>query len=74
MDEAEQQKTYCVVEPMMAVKYSQQSKSNFVTIPRGAVITIRRELTQIGVIEVDCDGETLAVFTRDLDGRVEPRS
>jgi hypothetical protein len=63
---------YVVHTNITAIKYRQDGGSRFVTIPRGAVITVKGILKQFGVIEIHYEGETLSVFSRDIGERTRP--
>jgi len=65
--------TYFVVHTnITAVKYLQEGVSRFVTIPPGAVIAVH-SVKAFGVMEVLYEGETLAVFSRDIAERANKR-
>jgi hypothetical protein len=66
--------TYYVVHTnITAVKYLQDGVSRFVTIPPGAVIAVQ-SVKAFGVMEVVYEGETLAVFSRDIEERADKKA
>jgi|HubBroStandDraft_1064217.scaffolds.fasta_scaffold935200_2 hypothetical protein len=66
--------TYYVVHTnITAVKYLQDGVSRFVTIPPGAVIAVQ-SVKAFGVMEVVYEGETLAVFSRDIAERANEKA
>lgn len=50
--------------PILALRNSGSSK--FVTIPAGTPILVRGIPEGFGLIEVECEGDVLAIFHRDL--------
>ena len=54
--------TYTVRTTLTAVKH-RDGGSKLVSIPRGAVITVKGRLNEFGVVEVQHETETLAVYT-----------
>jgi uncharacterized protein YraI len=43
----------------------------FTTIPVGSVILVSQPSKALGFVEIECDGEELMVYTRDLKERTE---
>lgn len=64
-------KPYRVHATLTALKYASNGHSRFVTIPRGSVIAIQGTRKQFSLVEIEWDGEALAVFNRDLEERAE---
>jgi hypothetical protein len=59
--------TYRVHTPLVALKYVSDSGSQFVTIPRGATIRVTGERKELGLVEIQYEGEALAIFRRDIE-------
>jgi hypothetical protein len=62
---------YVVHTNVTAIRYSQDGRSRFVTIPRGAVFAVTGTFKDFGVIEIRYQGEALSVFSRDILERTE---
>ncbi len=63
--------TYRINSPFVGMLYDPSGRYRFATIPRGAVVVVTEGLPDMGVVEIECDGQRLAVFRRDLDERGE---
>jgi hypothetical protein len=45
--------------------------AQFVAIPRGATMLVFGNLQSFGLVDVECEGQRLAVFRRDIEERAE---
>lgn len=63
--------TYRVREPFLAVRDEPPKRFGFVTLSPGAIITIKGEVQQSGLVDVLHDGEVVAAFMRDIQTRAE---
>jgi hypothetical protein len=54
--------TYRVHTPLVALKYVSDSGSQFVTIPRGATIRVTGERKELGLVEIQYEGEAVATL------------
>jgi hypothetical protein len=70
MQETPSSLSYRVHSAITAVKY-ESGRSRFVTIPRGTVITVIGTPREFDFVDIECKGETLAVFNRDIEERTE---
>jgi hypothetical protein len=70
MEEQTEEHYYVVHTDIRAVKYK-QGDSQFVTIPRGAVIRMRRRFKGSDIVEVQFDGGPLWALGRDFSERAE---
>ena len=70
MQETPSSLCYRVHSAMTGMKY-ESGRLRFVTIPRGSVITVSGTLKEFDFVDVECQGETLAVFDRDIKERSE---
>lgn len=61
---------YHVLSPFIAIKPLEDGYK-IITIPTGCTIEISGEVQRSGLIDVVFEGETVAVFLRDIDGRAE---
>jgi len=61
---------YHVLSPFIAIKPLEDGYK-IVTIPSGCTIEIFGEVQRSGLVDVAFEGETVAVFMRDIDGRTE---
>jgi hypothetical protein len=68
--EDERKTTYSVRTTLTALRY-RDGESNLVSIPCGAVITVKGQLEEFGLVEVQHEKETLAVYSRDIAERAE---
>lgn len=55
---------YRVTEPFLA---NGTEGGRLLTVRKGSVLVISSELKQFGLINATCEGQELAVFTRDLE-------
>jgi hypothetical protein len=55
---------------MTGMKY-ETGRLRFVTIPRGSVITVTGTPKEFDFVDIEWQGETLAVFDRDIKERSE---
>jgi uncharacterized protein YraI len=62
---------YRVNTAITAVKYSSDGRSRFVTIPRGVVIMVNGTPNGFNFLNVEFEGETLAIFPRDIEQHAE---
>jgi uncharacterized protein YraI len=65
MEEQAEEHFYVVHADVRAVKYKQDG-SRFVTIPRGAVIRMRRRFKGSDIVEVQYDGGLVWALGRDI--------
>ena len=63
--------TYRVNSPLVASVSAQDGRARFLAIPSGSVIVAPLELDPLGLVDVECEGKTLSVFTRDIRERAE---
>jgi hypothetical protein len=63
--------TYRVSSPLVASVCAEDRRARFVTIPSGSVIVAPLELEPLGLVDVECDGKMLSVFSRDIRERAE---
>jgi hypothetical protein len=63
--------SYRVHTAITALKHMNAGGSRFVTIPRGSVITVTGTPKEFDFVDIECRGETLAVFNRDIEERTE---
>lgn len=63
--------SYRVVSPFVAIK-SVEDGHKTITIPDGSVIKVCGKVQQSGLVDVQLNGEIVAVFMRDIDKRAEP--
>jgi len=61
---------YRVVSPFVAIK-SVEDGHKTITIPAGSKIQVRGEVQKSGLVDVELNGEIVAVFMRDIDARAE---
>jgi hypothetical protein len=71
MQETPSKSDYRVHTPITASKYVSGGGCRFVTIPRGSVITVIGTPRDFDFVDIECKGETLAVFNRDIEERTE---
>jgi hypothetical protein len=64
-------RAYRVRSAITAVKYSSNGGARFVTIPRGVVITVTGTPEGFDFLNVEFQGETLAIFPRDIKQHAE---
>ncbi len=62
---------YRVRTAITAIKYSSDGRSRFVTIPRGVVITVTGAPNGFDFLNVEFQGEMLAIFPRDIEEHAE---
>jgi len=62
--------TYLVNSPLLA-SFAQDGRARLVAIPSGSVIVAPIELDPLGLVDVECEGKTFSVFTRDIRERAE---
>ena len=60
---------YTVHTPLVAQTRDQDGRIRFVAIPRGSVLTVSGDSLDIGLLDVDCNGRKLSVFSRDIQER-----
>jgi hypothetical protein len=63
--------SYRVRSPLVAMRITNNGPSRFVTVPEGAVIDVIGTPKPFDFVNVQCDGEALTVFDRDLMERTE---
>lgn len=63
--------TYRVNSPLVASVSAQNGRARFVAIPSGSVIVAPLEFDPLGLVDVECDGKMLSVFSRDIRERTE---
>jgi len=63
--------TYRAKEAFMAVRDNPPGPFTFVTILPGAIITVKGEVLQSGLVDVLYDGQIVAAFMRDIEARAE---
>lgn len=61
---------YHVLSPFIAIKPLEDGYK-IVTVPTGCIIEIAGEVQRSGLVDVAFEGETVAVFMRDIEGRAE---
>jgi hypothetical protein len=71
MQETPSKLDYRVHTAITASKHVSGGGSRFVTIPRGSVITVTGTPKEFDLVDIECQGETLAVFDRDIKERAE---
>ena len=62
---------YRVNSPLVASVSAQDGRGGLVAIPSGSVIVAPLELDPLGLVDVECEGKTLSVFSRDIRERAE---
>jgi len=62
--------SYRVVSAFVAIKPAEDGYKT-ITIPVGSVIHVSGEVQKSGLIDVELNGEIVAVFMRDIDARAE---
>ena len=62
---------YRVNSLLIASVSTQDGRGGLVAIPSGSVIVAPLELDLLGLVDVECDGKTLSVFSRDIRERAE---
>ena len=70
MQETPSSLSYRVHTAITALKHV-SGRSRFVTIPRGSVITVTGTPKEFDFVDIECRGETLAIFNRDIEERTE---
>ena len=60
---------YRVRAPLVASARGDDGRARFIAIPRGAVIVAPGQLGPLGLVDVECDGVKLSVFSRDIRER-----
>jgi uncharacterized lipoprotein YbaY len=70
MQETPRSLGYRVHADITALKYV-SGRLRFITIPRGSVITVSGTPKEFDLVDVEWQGETLAVFERDIRERAE---
>jgi len=63
--------TYRASAAFLAVRSGPPGPSTFVTITPGSIITVKGEVLRSGLVDVLYDGQTVAVFMRDIDARAD---
>jgi hypothetical protein len=70
--------TYRVRMPLVASTHRHDGPARFVALPRGSLIVAPGEFGPLGLVEVECEGRKLSVFSRDIRERAvkieEPKS
>lgn len=78
MQEKPNTTTYRVRAPLVASTDGQDGRARFVALPRGSLIVAPGELGPLGLVDVECEGKKLSVFSRDIHERAvkieEPKS
>jgi len=69
MQEQPETTAYRVRTPLVASARGKDGRARFIAIPRGAVIVAPGRLGPLGLVDVECDGITLSVFSRDIRER-----
>jgi hypothetical protein len=62
---------YRVRAPLVASIQESDGRARFVAIPRGSMLVAPGPLGPLGLVEVECDGKKLSVFSRDIHERAE---
>lgn len=60
---------YRVHTPLVASTYGDDGRVRFVAIPRGSVIVTTGEPGPLGLVDGECDGKPISVFSRDIHER-----
>jgi hypothetical protein len=63
-------RSYRVVSPFVAIKSTEEGHQT-ITIPSGCEIQIRGEVQMSGLVDIELNGEIVAVFMRDIDARAD---
>ena len=63
-------RSYRVVSPFVAIK-SVEDGHKTITIPAGSQIQVCGEVQKSGLVDVELNGEIVAVFMRDIDSRAK---
>ncbi|HLG98249.1 MAG TPA: hypothetical protein VKX49_18180 [Bryobacteraceae bacterium] len=71
MQEQSTTTVYRVHTPLVAQEKEGDGHLRFVAIPRGSMMYVPGKLESFGFVDVQCDGKTLAVFSRDIRERAE---
>jgi hypothetical protein len=71
MQETPSKSDYRVHTALTASKHVSGSSCRFVTIPQGSVITVTGTPKEFDLVDIECQGEMLAVFNRDIQERTE---
>jgi hypothetical protein len=66
-------RSYRVVSPFVAIKSTEDGHQT-IAIATGCEIQIRGEVQMSGLVDVEINGEIVAVFMRDIDARAEALS
>jgi hypothetical protein len=69
MQEQPDTSAYRVRAPLVACARGEDGRARFIAIPRGAVIVAPGRLGPLGLVDVECDGIKLSVFSRDIRER-----
>jgi len=65
----EKSATYRVRSPFIASTHGHDGRARFVAVPRGSLIVAPGELAPLGLVDVECDGKKLSVYSRDIHER-----
>jgi hypothetical protein len=69
MEQESKATAYRVHAPLVALTNENDGRTRFVAIPRGTLILVFGKLGSIGLVDVECEGERLSVFSRDIEQR-----
>ena len=61
---------YRVHTPLVAQR-QKDGRAEYVAIPRGSMMLVPDKQTQFGLVDVEFDGRTLAVYRRDIEERAD---
>ena len=64
--------TYRVREPFLAVRDDPARQSAFFTVTPGTIIVVKSEPDLSALVEIECEGQILTAFIRDIKDRCEP--
>jgi len=61
--------TYRVRAPLVASTHRKDGRTRFVALPRGSLLLAPGKLGPLGLVDVECEGRKLSVFSRDIHER-----
>jgi hypothetical protein len=67
MQEESKTTPYRVHTPLVAFTNENDGRTEFVAIPRGSIMVVLRKLGSTCLVDVECDGKRLSVFSRDIE-------
>ena len=67
----ESKTVYRVRAPLLAMQDGGRGSTRFMTLPVGAMIKVLGAAEPFHLVEVECEGELLTVFHRDIEERAE---